>query len=134
MGVHLDDAEVHRCRVVLDEIFGIDNFIAEVIWEKADSPNNSAQFLSIDQDTILVYARGRWTVGLAVANTVVGVLFAAAVVWLASADRLVNPAFLEVTGGDSVTWLSNAIVAGTLVITGWDVVSVWVKALRSPRA
>ncbi|MCO7273465.1 permease prefix domain 1-containing protein [Cellulosimicrobium cellulans] len=84
--------------------------------------------------TILVYARGRWTVGLAVANTVVGVLFAAAVVWLASADRLVNPAFLEVTGGDSVTWLSNAIVAGTLVITGWDVVSVWVKALRSPRA
>ncbi|MGN7705104.1 permease prefix domain 1-containing protein [Cellulosimicrobium sp. ES-005] len=84
--------------------------------------------------TILVYARGRWTVGLAVANTVVGALFAAAVVWLASADRLVNPAFLEVTGGDSVTWLSNAIVAGTLVITGWDVVSVWVKALRSPRA
>lgn len=84
--------------------------------------------------TILVYARGRWTVGLAVANTAVGALFAGAVVWLASADRLVNPAFLEVTGGDSVTWLSNAIVAGTLVITGWDVVSVWVKALRSPRA
>ncbi len=84
--------------------------------------------------TILVYARGRWTVGLAVANTVVGALFAGAVVWLASADRLVNPAFLEVTGGDSLTWLSNAIIAGTLVITGWDVVSVWVKALRSPRA
>ncbi|MFB8230365.1 permease prefix domain 1-containing protein [Cellulosimicrobium sp. NPDC055967] len=84
--------------------------------------------------TILVYARGRWTVGLAVANTVVGALFAGAVVWLASADRLVNPAFLDVTGGDSVTWLSNAIIAGTLVITGWDVVSVWVKALRSPRA
>ena len=83
--------------------------------------------------TILVYARGRWTVGLAVANTVVGALFAGAVVWLASADRLVNPAFLDVTGGDSVTWLSNAIIAGTLVITGWDVVSVWVKALRSPR-
>lgn len=84
--------------------------------------------------TILVYARGRWTVGLAVANTLVGALFAGAVVWLASADRLVNPAFLDVTGGDSVTWLSNAIIAGTLVITGWDVVSVWVKALRSPRA
>ncbi|MGM7424870.1 permease prefix domain 1-containing protein [Cellulosimicrobium sp. CpK407] len=84
--------------------------------------------------TILVYARGRWTVGLAAANTVVGVLFAGAVVWLASADRLVNPAFLEVTGGDSLTWLSNGIIAATVVITGWDVVSVWVKALRSPRA
>ncbi|MFD4991223.1 permease prefix domain 1-containing protein [Cellulosimicrobium cellulans] len=84
--------------------------------------------------TILVYARGRWTVGLAVANTVVGVLFAGTVVWLASADRLVNPAFLEVTGGDSLTWLSNGIIAATVVITGWDVVSVWVKALRRPAA
>lgn len=54
--VHLDHAEVHRCRVVLDEIFGSENFVAEVVWEKADSPNNSAQFLSIDTDTILVYA------------------------------------------------------------------------------
>lgn len=84
--------------------------------------------------TILVYARGRWTVGLAVANTVVGALFAGTVVWLASADRLVNPAFLEVTGGDSLTWLSNGIIAATVVITGWDVVSVWVKALRRPAA
>ncbi|MDF9878602.1 permease prefix domain 1-containing protein [Cellulosimicrobium cellulans] len=84
--------------------------------------------------TILVYARGRWTVGLAVANTVVGALFAGTVVWLASADRLVNPAFLEVTGGDSLTWLSNGIIAATVVITGWDVASVWVKALRRPAA
>ncbi|QJW35108.1 permease prefix domain 1-containing protein [Cellulosimicrobium protaetiae] len=84
--------------------------------------------------TILVYARGRWTVGLAVANTVVGALFAGAVVWLASADRLVNPAFLDVTGGDSLAWLSNGIIAATVVIAGWDVVSVWVKALRVPRA
>jgi adenine-specific DNA-methyltransferase len=52
--VHLDDAEVHRCRVVMDEVLGADNFVAEVIWEKADSPNNSARYLSKDQDVILV--------------------------------------------------------------------------------
>lgn len=54
--VHLDDAEVHRCRSVMDEELGAENFVAEVIWEKADSPNNSARYLSKDTDTILVYA------------------------------------------------------------------------------
>lgn len=54
--VHLDDKEVHRCRVVLDEEMGAENFVAEVMWEKADSPNNSARYLSKDTDTILVYA------------------------------------------------------------------------------
>lgn len=61
--VHLDDAEVHRMRCVLDEVLGAGNFIAQVAWEKADSPNNSARYLSVDQDTILVYAidRAQWT-------------------------------------------------------------------------
>ena len=54
--------------------------------------------------------------------------------WLASTDRLVNPAFLEASGADSLAWLSNAIVAVTLVIAAWDVVDVWVKALRGRRA
>ncbi|WP_353649599.1 site-specific DNA-methyltransferase [Nakamurella sp. A5-74] len=57
--VHLDDAEVHRARMVLDEEFGIKNFVAEVVWEKADSPNNSASFLSKDQDVVLVYAKDK---------------------------------------------------------------------------
>jgi adenine-specific DNA-methyltransferase len=57
--VHLDDAEVGHCRVLMDEVFGGHNFVSAVIWEKADSPNNSAQFFSIDQDTILVYAKDR---------------------------------------------------------------------------
>lgn len=35
--VHLDHAESHRCRVVLDEEFGPDNFAAEVAWQKADA-------------------------------------------------------------------------------------------------
>ena len=52
--VHLDDAEVHRCRVVMDEELGAENFVAEVVWEKADSPNNSARCLSKDQDYVLV--------------------------------------------------------------------------------
>jgi adenine-specific DNA-methyltransferase len=57
--VHLDDAEIGHCRVLMDEVFGGHNFVSAVIWEKADSPNNSAQFFSVDQDTVLVYAKDR---------------------------------------------------------------------------
>jgi len=55
--VHLDDEEVHRCRCVLDEVFGPENFVATVIWQKAYSPRNDAPALSTDQDYILVYSR-----------------------------------------------------------------------------
>ena len=54
--VPLDDAEVHRMRCLLDEVFGAQNAIATVVWQKADSPRNSARHLSVDQDYILIYA------------------------------------------------------------------------------
>lgn len=57
--VHLDDAEVHRARSVMDELFGPENFVATVIWEKTTSGRNDAEFFSTDQDYILVYARDR---------------------------------------------------------------------------
>lgn len=59
--VHLDDEQAHRARVVLDEVFGSDNFIATVAWQKADSPRNSARWLSVDQDYIHVYAKSAET-------------------------------------------------------------------------
>lgn len=55
--VHLDDSEVHRMRVLLDEVFGSDRHIADIVWQKADSGRNDAQYFSIDQDTILVYSK-----------------------------------------------------------------------------
>lgn len=56
--VHLDYAENHRMRMLLDEAFGAANFVAEVIWQKADSARNDAAYLSVDQDVILVYRKG----------------------------------------------------------------------------
>lgn len=55
--VHLDDAEVHRMRVLLDEVFGAGNFVSEIVWQKADSGRNDAEFFSTDQDFILVYRK-----------------------------------------------------------------------------
>ncbi|WP_261383029.1 site-specific DNA-methyltransferase [Glutamicibacter halophytocola] len=55
--VHLDDAEVHRMRSLLDEVFGPEKFVAEIIWQKSDSPRSDASEFSSDHDTILVYKR-----------------------------------------------------------------------------
>src|SRR5699024_4808438 len=55
--VHLDDVENHRMRVLLDEVFGAENFLAEVVWQKASSPRNDAKGFSIDHDVILVYGK-----------------------------------------------------------------------------
>ena len=53
--VHLDDAEVHRARAVMDEIFGEKAFVASVVWQKKTTRDSRAAFSS-NHDTILIYA------------------------------------------------------------------------------
>lgn len=55
--ITIDDHEFPRLRNMMDEIFGEENFVATAIWEKADSPRNSARQFSEDHDYILVYSR-----------------------------------------------------------------------------
>ena len=55
----LDDNEVHRARMVMDEVFGEENFVATCIWHKMDSPKNTAEFFSEDHDYVLVYAKAK---------------------------------------------------------------------------
>lgn len=42
--VHLDDGEVHRMRLLLDEVFGADRFVTTVVWQKKTSRDNRAAF------------------------------------------------------------------------------------------
>lgn len=55
--ISIDDNEVQNLRAIMDEIFGEENFVATVIWQKMDSPKNSAVHLSEDHDYIVLYAR-----------------------------------------------------------------------------
>lgn len=55
--VHLDDVENHRMRLLLDEIFGAGNFIAEMQWEKTYSPRNDSSGIPMVTDVILVYRK-----------------------------------------------------------------------------
>ena len=56
--VHLDDAEMAYCKVMMDEIFGRENFVATVIWQKAYTVRNDTKGLSVDHDYLLVYSKG----------------------------------------------------------------------------
>lgn len=56
--VHLDDVEVHRMRVLLDEVFGAANFISQISWEKVAGRDNRS-IMSKTCDFILVYASQR---------------------------------------------------------------------------
>ena len=55
--ISLDDNEIHALRYAMDEIFGPDNFITTVLWQKVYSPKNSARHFSEDHDYIVVYAK-----------------------------------------------------------------------------
>ena len=44
---------------MMDEVFGEENFVATIIWEKVDSPKNTAMHLSEDHEYVALYARSR---------------------------------------------------------------------------
>lgn len=55
--ITIDDTESHYLKVLLDEIFGRSNFIANVVWQKAYTSNQTAKHISNTHDHILVYAK-----------------------------------------------------------------------------
>jgi adenine-specific DNA-methyltransferase len=59
--VSIDDNEIHNLRQIMDEIFGPENFVTTVIWQKVFSPKNTAKHFSEDHDYIVVYARSAET-------------------------------------------------------------------------
>jgi adenine-specific DNA-methyltransferase len=55
--VTIDDNEGHYLKVMMDEVFGRGNFIADLTWHKRVSPANDAHYFSNDHDKVIVYAR-----------------------------------------------------------------------------
>ena len=53
----LDDHETHHARVLLDEIFGSENFLANVIWEKTRTPEDSASHFLETHTHLIAYAK-----------------------------------------------------------------------------
>lgn len=55
--VAIDDREAHYLKVLMDEIFGRGNFVANVVWEKVYTPKSNGRALSGDHDHLLVFAK-----------------------------------------------------------------------------
>ena len=55
--ISIDDNEQENLKKCCDEVFGSQNFIAQLIWERAFSPKNDARFISNSHDYVLMYAR-----------------------------------------------------------------------------
>jgi len=55
--VHLDDAEMARCRIVMDEVFGADNYLGTIVWQRRFDPRNTARHISADHDYLIVFAK-----------------------------------------------------------------------------
>ena len=57
--ISIDDDEQAYLKILCDELFGRENFVCNVIWEKKYSPQNDAKYLSDCHDFILVYAKNK---------------------------------------------------------------------------
>lgn len=57
--INIDDDEAHYLKVLCDEIFGRENFVANIIWKKKYSPQNDARYFSDMHDHILLYAKNK---------------------------------------------------------------------------
>lgn len=57
--ISCDDNEQHNLRILLDEIFGQQNFIQNIIWQKKYTQSNDAKYFSDTHDFIICYAKNK---------------------------------------------------------------------------
>ena len=55
--ISIDDNEQAQLKLLCDEIFGMENFIAQVIWERAFAPVNLKKHFSESHDYIICFAK-----------------------------------------------------------------------------
>jgi len=55
--ISIDDNEVHRLRMLLDEVFGEYNFVSQLGWQKVYGPKNQSTYFSNDYEFVLCYAK-----------------------------------------------------------------------------
>lgn len=55
--VSIDDNEMFRLGMLMDRVFGSENFVAQFIWRKVDSPNDNKVPITPDHEYVICYAR-----------------------------------------------------------------------------
>ncbi len=55
--ISIDDNEQENLKKCCDEVLGCQNFVAQLIWERAYAPKNDARFISNSHDYVLMYVK-----------------------------------------------------------------------------
>ena len=55
--ISIDDNEVSNLRKLCDEVFGEDNFVATIVWQKIHSIKNDSRYFSENHEYAVVYSR-----------------------------------------------------------------------------
>jgi len=55
--VSIDDNEVHNLRLLMNEIFGEENFVAEMIWQKGAGTQNDNKYIAVNHEYILAFTK-----------------------------------------------------------------------------
>ena len=55
--ISIDDNEQHHLRAIMDEIFGEENFVAGLIWNKKNVVQNDAKFVSANHEYMTCYRK-----------------------------------------------------------------------------
>ncbi|MGX3045416.1 site-specific DNA-methyltransferase [Helicobacter sp. T3_23-1056] len=55
--VSIDDNEQANLKLLMDSVFGDENFVANIIWRKRAGGGNDSKHIAIEQDYILVYSK-----------------------------------------------------------------------------
>ena len=56
--VHIDDKEVHNLRLIMNEIFGEENFIAQLIWKsRQNKDTRNITGASIDHEYVVCFGQ-----------------------------------------------------------------------------
>lgn len=61
--ISIDDREVRNLKCICDEVFGVANFVSQLIWQNKKGGGNDAKHIAIEHEYILVYARNKALLG-----------------------------------------------------------------------
>ena len=55
--ISIDDNEVAQLRLLMDEVFGEENFVAELVWQKGSGTQNDNSYIAISHEYLIVYSK-----------------------------------------------------------------------------
>ena len=57
--VNLDEINHAYMKILMDEVFGLKNFIGDLIWKKRKGGGNDSRYFALDHDYIIVFAKNK---------------------------------------------------------------------------